>query len=197
RLLDAAGWARGADGLRRRAGQPLALTLLAPAADPATPALVERLRGQFAAVGAALTAREAPAAALLAADGPARAGRFDLLLTDLRHGPDPLPALRAHVGCYAPTPIASVAPGPANYGHWCDPATAARLDAATGAATTAGRAAAVRAVLDLIAAEAALLPLLTRSHLLVRRDPLRGVAPARWAPPTWNAGAWWRAPARG
>ncbi|HEX5506299.1 MAG TPA: hypothetical protein VFW96_27025, partial [Thermomicrobiales bacterium] len=190
-------WARGADGLRRRAGQPLALTLLAPADDPATPLLVDRLRGQFAAIGVALAARLLPAGALLAADGPARAGQFDLLLTELRHDPEPLPALRAHFGCYAPSVIAPVAPGPANYGHWCNPDADARLAAATTAATAADRAAAERALLDLVVAEAAALPLLTRSRLLARRGPLLGVAPARWAPVTWNAGAWWRARAKG
>src|SRR5207237_338793 len=72
-------------------------------------------------------------------DGPARAGRFDLLLLTLPHGPEPLPMLRAAFGCYPPTPIARAGPGPSNYGRSCNPDAARWLDLAAGAPAAAAR----------------------------------------------------------
>src|SRR5207253_11148374 len=83
RLLTGAGWVAGPDGVRRRGDQPLALTLRFPGDDPAAGPIADGLRAQLAAAGVTLRAEGRPAAALLAPDGPARGGRFDLLLLTL------------------------------------------------------------------------------------------------------------------
>jgi len=192
RLLTGAGWVAGPDGVRRRGDQPLALTLLFPGDDPAAGPIADGLRAQLAAAGVTLRAEGRPAAALLAPDGPARAGRFDLLLVTLPHGPEPLPMLRAAFGCYPPTPIARAGPGPSNYGRWCNPDAARWLDLAAGAPDDAARADAERGLLGVVAAEAPVIPLVVRPGLLAYRAGLHGLAPGRWTPATWNAAVWWR-----
>lgn len=54
RVLDDAGWLLGPDGLRARDGQRLSLSLLARSAEVTSPATVEALRSQLAAVGVGL-----------------------------------------------------------------------------------------------------------------------------------------------
>lgn len=50
-LLDAAGWTRGANGMREKDGQPLTLTLCIPTGDTQREAVARRLAAGFAAVG--------------------------------------------------------------------------------------------------------------------------------------------------
>jgi peptide/nickel transport system substrate-binding protein len=62
-LLDAAGWARGADGLRRRGGQPLTVTLLT--AGSGELAVEQLLQDDLRRLGIALTIRTAELATFL------------------------------------------------------------------------------------------------------------------------------------
>jgi len=79
-LLDAAGWARGADGRRRRGGVPLELTLLTVGSgDNAVEQLVQ---ADFAARGVRLEIRQREMGSFLA-DARAADKQFDLLFTGI------------------------------------------------------------------------------------------------------------------
>jgi peptide/nickel transport system substrate-binding protein len=88
RLLDQAGWRPGADGLRQRAGVPLALTISAsnkPGNEQAEIAMQQQLHD----VGIALTIKNYPASVLFAQDGPLYGGRYDLSWSIDTNLPDP------------------------------------------------------------------------------------------------------------
>jgi peptide/nickel transport system substrate-binding protein len=94
-LLDSAGWRRGADGVRRKGGRALALTLLAnPELEPAVPEFVQ---AELRAIGIPLRWVRLPDLASYAARN--NAGEFDLNLSvPNQNDGDPLflPALIFH-----------------------------------------------------------------------------------------------------
>jgi peptide/nickel transport system substrate-binding protein len=114
RALDSLGWrAEGADGVRRRAGRPLAFSLLVPNSSSTRMRLAVLLQAQLKAVGADVQ--------IEAVDAPGfverlRAGRFDAALNVWRSDPSPA-GLRqawgggargevaANVGRYASAPF--------------------------------------------------------------------------------------------
>ncbi len=80
RMLDALGWLRGADGLRHKDGQSLALTLVG-AADGLDPAFCVTLQFQLRRAGVDVSVKTFSAATLYtpaAAGGPLRSGAFAL-----------------------------------------------------------------------------------------------------------------------
>ena len=88
RLLDAAGWRRGPDGLRARDGRPLALVISAtnrPGNEEAEVFMQQALH----ASGIALSIKNYPASRLFAQDGPLYGGTYDLEWSIDTNGPDP------------------------------------------------------------------------------------------------------------
>ncbi len=88
RLLDAAGWTPGPDGVRRKAGAPLGLTISAthkPGNEEAEVQMQQQLRG----LGLALTIKNYPASFLFAQTGPLYSGTYDLEWSIDTNGPDP------------------------------------------------------------------------------------------------------------
>jgi peptide/nickel transport system substrate-binding protein len=80
-LLDRDGWPAGPNGMRTKAGRPLALTLVAAAGDPLITSIVVQMQAELHAVGIDLAIRSVDSALLKApaADGgPLFGGRFDL-----------------------------------------------------------------------------------------------------------------------
>jgi peptide/nickel transport system substrate-binding protein len=109
-LLDAAGWARGADGMRVKNGTRLTLTLLAPEGDNLRERLMPRLTAMLTAVGIALEVHVYPTKqyfAMVSGQGPLTAGRFQLALSNLGMFGDPEPhySVRFH---------SELIPGPQN-----------------------------------------------------------------------------------
>jgi peptide/nickel transport system substrate-binding protein len=84
--LDAAGWAPGPDGIRRRGGVTLAFTLLAPNRDP-LPKVAAELAQQLRDVGISVSVDVVPPGAFLTQD--IAPGSFQLALGDWDPGPDP------------------------------------------------------------------------------------------------------------
>jgi len=66
RLLDAAGWKRGPDGVRRRNGAPLSFALSLPTGYPTLAAVAVQLQAMWHAVGVDASLRPAPSNVLLA-----------------------------------------------------------------------------------------------------------------------------------
>ncbi len=88
RLLDAAGWRAGPDGVRTRDGAPLALTISAtnkPGNEQAEVQMQQALRP----LGIALSIKNYPASFLFAQNGPLYGGTYDLEWSIDTNGPDP------------------------------------------------------------------------------------------------------------
>jgi peptide/nickel transport system substrate-binding protein len=89
RLLEAAGWTPGADGVRRRDGVPLELTVSTTVSKPANVQAELQMQQQLRAAGIALSIKNYPTSLLFAQNGPLYSGRYDLSLTIDTNAPDP------------------------------------------------------------------------------------------------------------
>jgi len=88
RLLEAAGWLPGPDGVRAKNGTPLALTISATNA-PGNEQAEVQMQQQLRATGIALTIKNYPANFLFAQNGPLYGGTYDLEWSIDTNGPDP------------------------------------------------------------------------------------------------------------
>ncbi len=88
RLLDAAGWHSGPDGIRTRGGQPLRLTISATN-KPGNEQAEVQMQQEVRALGIDLRIKNFPASYLFAQDGPLYGGRYDLEWSIDTNGPDP------------------------------------------------------------------------------------------------------------
>jgi peptide/nickel transport system substrate-binding protein len=89
RLLDAAGWRPGPDGVRRRGALPLAIAVSSTNAKAANVQAEVQMQQQLRAVGIDLTIKNYPTSLLFAQNGPLYGGTYDLSLTIDTNGPDP------------------------------------------------------------------------------------------------------------
>lgn len=178
RLLDAAGWRRGTDGMRRRGGTPLHLTYLqfyetTTGVRVATTVQAElRQRGIDAEVKTVSNAQ-----LFLPRTGLLASGDFDLAYVPWTMGADPDDS--AVLRCGAPS----------NYMRWCD-AEVDRLEAEALAQT--GRTERKRlygAIARIVAREVPVLYLFNADYIYAYDRRLRGFEPNAFVP-TWNAGAW-------
>jgi peptide/nickel transport system substrate-binding protein len=89
RLLDAAGWKLGPNGVRMKGGVPLAITISTgtnkPANEQAEVLMVQQLR----AVGIALAIKNYPVSLLFAQHGPLYGGTYDLSWSVETNAPEP------------------------------------------------------------------------------------------------------------
>ena len=88
RLLEEAGW-HALGGIRRRAGQPLQLTVSTTVSKPANVQAEVQMQQQLLAAGIELTIKNYPTSLLFAQNGPLYGGRYDLSLTIDTNAPDP------------------------------------------------------------------------------------------------------------
>ncbi len=136
RLFDAAGWRRGADGMRRRGGMRLQLTYVQFPETPPACASRRPCRRRCAQRGidVAVKSDQQRAALPAAARACSRRGTFDMAYVPWTMGADPDDS--SVLGCGAPS----------NYMRWCDPqverleARGARGDSIAGRAQAALRA---------------------------------------------------------
>ncbi len=78
RLLDRAGWRRGADGVRAKDGRRLEISFAGPAEAPLVHQAEELIRADLRDVGAVLDTRNYVTAFLSAPNGPVHSGNFDI-----------------------------------------------------------------------------------------------------------------------
>jgi peptide/nickel transport system substrate-binding protein len=88
RLLDAAGWSRGPDGLRRKANVPLALTISSTSA-PGNEQAELLMQQELRTIGIALSIKNYPGSLLFAQRGPLYGGTYDLEWSIETNAPDP------------------------------------------------------------------------------------------------------------
>jgi peptide/nickel transport system substrate-binding protein len=181
-LLDRAGWRVDRDGVRRKDGRTLTLSLLSVAgANPITAAV---LAEQLEAVGFHVDQKTLPPQVLF---GPARAGgvlqsgRFDLALIGMSG--DPEPDASWLLACDQRPPEGS------NFSRYCNPLVDADLAQAE---STNDRAIQERAYWDVqrhVVADVPFLPLHRIDYVYAVADRLRGFRPSEYSA-FWNAYEW-------
>ncbi len=124
RLLDAAGWKRGPDGMRSKDGKPLAVELAVPSGQPTRETTAAVLHDEWTAIGVAVTIHDWAASEYFApasAGGTLQTGKYDAALAADGSGP-----LYANInGSYD---CASVPPNGFNLSAYCNPHLDARND---------------------------------------------------------------------
>jgi peptide/nickel transport system substrate-binding protein len=179
-LLDAAGWRRGADGIRARAGKPLALTYAQFPESSTGVRVANFVQAELKERGIAVTVKSVQLAQLYlpAADGGVLAsGRYDLAYVMWPMGDDPDDS--ALLTCGAP----------ANYMGYCDPAVDADERAALAATEPGARRAIYARIERRVAADVPVIWLFTPGYTYASHVALAGFAPNAFLP-TWNAAAW-------
>ena len=89
RLLDAAGWTRGDDGMRKRDGTPLVLDLLVRADKPSALTMATQIQAEERAIGVNIAIRPLPVTEYVAPNGPLYGGTLQLALFPFVAGFDP------------------------------------------------------------------------------------------------------------
>jgi len=185
KLLDAAGWKPGPDGVRVRGGQRLQLTLITQAGHPSLTTEMTQMLQQEKAVGVALDIKAYvdQQFLLLTPDGPLWGGHFDITLTRFVGGGDPDPDWL--IGCDAAGKTNTY-----NFTHMCIPGIAPVL---TDGVSTYDRA---RRTRDYRIVQRSLnewLPLVVLSQsptLSAGPKRLRGYHPSKYGGPFWNVTSW-------
>jgi peptide/nickel transport system substrate-binding protein len=181
RLLDAAGWRPGADGVRSRDGRRLAFELLAICGRPNGAMELDRLRRQWLALGAAVTTGCLPRDAFLQRSA---AGAFEMTVSSNGWAPDP--------GAWV---AAGTTGQPGNWNRCQDRALDAGLARVRATLDPAGRAAAAaRAEREWLRYRCTI-PLFEWPEVREVSNRLRNFTPNAAGPDTWNAADWWVAPA--
>ncbi len=114
RLLDAAGWRMGADGLRHKGGATLGFDIIVRADKPSALEMATLMQAQEHQAGIRLTIRRFPVAALVAPNGPLYGGHYDVALFPFIAGFDP--DVRDQFACRR------VPPRGFNKSRYCNPA---------------------------------------------------------------------------
>ncbi|HXO17556.1 MAG TPA: peptide ABC transporter substrate-binding protein [Candidatus Dormibacteraeota bacterium] len=178
RLFDAAGWRRGPDGMRRRAGVPLHLVYVQ---------FPETATGVRVAVAVAAALRQrgvdvtvkavSNAQLFLPRTGVLAAGAFDVAYVPWTMGADPDDS--SVLACGAPS----------NYMRWCDPQVDALERAALSATGESARKALYARIGRIVAQQVPILYLFNADYVYAYRKRLRGFSPNAFLP-TWNAYQW-------
>jgi len=177
-LLDAAGWLRGADGMRSRHGVPMHLAYVQ---------FPESATGVRVAVATAAALRQrgidvtiksvSNAQLFLPRTGVLAAGTFDVAYVPWTMGADPDDS--AVLGCG----------GASNYMRWCDGRVDALERAALSATDSGARKRLYGQIGRIVAHQVPVLYLFNAEYVYAYRTRLRGFAPNAFVP-TWNAYRW-------
>ncbi len=123
-LLDAAGWKRESDGVRRKNGVPLTIDLAIPAGQPTRATTAAVLHDDWTAIGVGVTIHAWAAAqyfAPAAAGGVLETGKFDAAIAAGSLGP-------VYANINGTFDCASIPPNGFNFSYGCDPAIDALND---------------------------------------------------------------------
>jgi peptide/nickel transport system substrate-binding protein len=180
RLLDAAGWRRGLDGIRRKNGRPLRLTYVAFPESSTGMHVADVVQQELRARGIAVTIKPVRLPLLLLPrEGVLARGAFDLAYLVWSGGIDPDDS--ALLSCNAPQ----------NVMRWCN----AQVDALERRAVTGvdpeRRARTYAEIERIVAREVPLIVLFDAEYLYAYRASLCGFAPGALLP-DWNAWQWRR-----
>ncbi len=193
RLLDEAGWAVGADGIRVNAdGVRASLAFTTTTGARLREQAQALIRQQLLTVGIELNIANLPSPMLFGSwqDGaPMARGSFDIAMFTITSPIDPQADLY-NLFHSSRVPTERVRAGQ-NYQRILDPALDTALDAAGSAVDEAKRAAAYRVVAERVDADKGHLPLYRRLEIDAYHQRVKGHAPNIWSDFTWNAEDWW------
>ena len=181
RLLDAAGWVSGSDGVRRKNGTPLALTISAtnkPGNEQAEVQMQQAVR----ALGVALSIKNYPASFLFAQTGPLYSGSYDLEWSIDTNAPDP-----DNQGDWSGD---FVPPKGANTSFLRDPEITALSDAALRTFDRSKRKALYQREETRIHELVPTVFFYFENALAAYNDDLHGYAPAEYITDNWNSWEW-------
>jgi peptide/nickel transport system substrate-binding protein len=181
RLLDAAGWRPGLDGVRTRDGRRLAFGLLGICGRPGIDLELDHLHRQWLPLGAAVTTGCLPREPFLQRSAQ---GAFDMAVYSNRWAPDP--------GAWA---AAGMTGEPDNWNRCRDRTLDADLARVTGTLDPGRRRDAARQVEQEWLRYRCTMPLFEWPEVRQVSTRLRNFVPAAAAADTWNAADWWLAPA--
>ena len=177
-LYDLAGWRRGSDGVRRRAGSPLQLTYVQFPETATGVRVATAIQAALRERGVDLTIKSVSNAQLfLPRTGVLATGGFDLAYVPWTMGADPDDS--SVLGCGAPS----------NYMRWCDPRVDRLERAALATTEMVVRKRLYGRIGRIVAAQVPILYLFNADYVYAYRKRLRGFAPNAFVP-TWNAYRW-------
>ena len=180
RLLDAAGWKRGADGVRAKDGTPLALTYVQFPESATGVRVATLVQSELAARGMRVAIKQLSNAQLFlpkSQGGTLANGGFDLAYVPWPMGADPDDSFL--LACN----------GNANYMRWCDPDVDALEHRAVVAPSREERRRLYSAIQHRVADQVPIVYLFNPSYSYAYRTELHGFAPNAFNP-TWNAATW-------
>ncbi len=199
RLLEAAGWKLGPDGIRiaqnaryAQDGTRLRLKLQGPSGDSLRERVEQLLLDRWRAVGIAIDIENAPTAALFGtwdAGSVARHGRFDILIYTTGPYVDPHSQLETYFASWQ-IPLASNRGAGYNYSRWINPTADAAIKRAGSSTDPAARRSAYCQVMREVNRERPQIYLFARDLLAAYRDQLQGWGTNPWKNLGWNAANW-------
>jgi peptide/nickel transport system substrate-binding protein len=176
--FDAAGWPRGPDGVRRRAGHPLDLLYVQFPESTTGVRVATAVQAALRERGVTVTVKAVANAQLfLPKSGVLASGAFDLAYVPWTMGADPDDS--SVLACGASS----------NYMRWCDSRVDALERAALGSTEQAARKRLYARIGRIVAEDVPILYLFNADYVYAYRKRLGGFAPNAFLP-TWNAFAW-------
>jgi peptide/nickel transport system substrate-binding protein len=181
-LLDAAGWRRGADGMRAKAGQRLALTLTTVAGARSLASAATLLQAQWRALGIEVELRPILSNQLYAPDGILASGNFQFTLHAFGFATtaDRSTTLASH----------SIPPGGLNYARYRNATVDAAIDTAHTSSDPTVRRRAFAVIARAVARDVPYAPLVWSHQIEAISTRLLNVSPEPVNSDLWNIWAW-------
>ncbi len=177
-LLDAAGWHRGPDGMRRREDVPLHFTYVQFPESMTGVRVATSVQAELRERGIDVTIKSVSNAQLfLPKTGTLASGGFDLAYVPFTMGADPDDSY-----------VLSCS-GSSNYMRWCDHRVDELEARAIASVSQSERKTLYGSIAHIVARDVPLLYLFNANYIYAYRDRLSGFAPNAFLP-TWNAWAW-------
>ncbi len=171
-ILDAAGWKRGADGIRAKDGARLSLTFASSAGSPDTDTIIEIVRSGWKQLGVDFSVKRYLSSqffAPVAEGGIIYGGKFDVVF--FAWGSDTNEDMSNLYACYRFPPDGQNDP------RWCDPAATAAMDRAKTTYDQAKRAPDLKYVQEAVYNAIPTIVLDARKELFAYNDDLKGWNP--------------------
>jgi peptide/nickel transport system substrate-binding protein len=179
-LLDAAGWKRGADGMRRKNGAALSLVYVQFPESMTGVRVATSIQAQLRSRGIDVEIKSVSNAQLFlpsSRGGALASGKFDMAYVPFTMGSDPDDS--SVLVCNAP----------ANYMRYCNPQVDALEKQALRATSMAARKQLYARIERIVAADIPILYLFDADYIYAYRAQLHGFGPNAFLP-TWNAARW-------
>jgi peptide/nickel transport system substrate-binding protein len=191
--LDAAGWAKGADGIRSKGGVRASLTYQTTTGDQLRERVQQVLVDEWKAVGIEVKIQNQPSAVLLSGScsgkDPRKLGTFDLVMYASTPAIDPHSTIATR---YATKQIPTQADcAGQNYTRFKNPDADKAIDEAGSTLDLEKRKTAYNTAMKLVNDAYVIIWLYDRANIDARVNALQGWQPNVWRRFTWNVQDWW------